>query len=233
MAYKKWFGDIGIYILNIISSLLVLVFSNNIKYYGAVIILISVLTSTYYLITKKKLSSKVKENTNYDLSYVDTLTGTYNRNWFNMNCESVWQKTVLSKLETAIIIIDVDYFKQFNDTYGHSVGDKVLSLVGKAIRNSIRDSFDYAIRYGGDEFIVLFTCGTPEGLVRVCDRIYENIKNISIEKIDRKITISAGAVHVSNYDTLKNIQDMIKIGDDALYEAKKDGRACCKIKVIE
>jgi diguanylate cyclase (GGDEF)-like protein len=156
-------------------------------------------------------------------SIIDPLTGLYNRRFLKETINTITAQIKRSGTTLGILAIDVDYFKQVNDTYGHDAGDKVLMEVAKTIKSSIRES-DIAVRYGGEEFLVLLIDVQPGSTVHVAEKIRKAMENkvIDIGTAQLKKTVSIG---VSEFpvDTDK-IWQCIKFADIALYKAKGEGR---------
>lgn len=142
----------------------------------------------------------------------DDLTKLKNRNALHRDFEKHMGKFVY------IIMTDIDYFKNYNDTYGHVVGDKVLQMVASATMETFRDGEAY--RYGGDEFLIILADCTKEELEEKIEKWKEAIQSIHIPNVTRFITCSYGYEHrlVKNMNDLRN---SIKTADDRLYEAKK------------
>ncbi|MDD6812077.1 MAG: sensor domain-containing diguanylate cyclase [Lachnospiraceae bacterium] len=148
--------------------------------------------------------------------YTDALTGAYNRNYFEEE---------VGKLQNvgAVVMIDLDNFKQVNDTYGHSAGDEALKLLVNTIRTVIREG-DMIIRYGGDEFVLLFEKITKESLEERLEQIRKKVNEVRSEEYpEMRISISVGAVLGSECD-----DDSMKVADRMLYEAKQK-KNCVKI----
>jgi len=121
-------------------------------------------------------------------------------------------------------MIDIDYFKNINDTYGHIVGDKVLIEVGKRIKQGIRD-YDILARYGGEEFIILLPETDLENAIAVAERIRKNIASSEIEINDEvkiPVTVSIGVASANGNDII--LDELIKKADRALYITKNSGR---------
>jgi diguanylate cyclase (GGDEF)-like protein len=156
-------------------------------------------------------------------SIIDPLTGLYNRRFLEETINTIIAQIKRRGTTLGILAIDIDYFKQVNDTYGHDAGDKVLVEAAKTIKSSIRES-DIAARYGGEEFLVLLTDVQPGYSVHVAEKIRTAVESkvIDIGTAQLKKTISIG---VSEFpvDTDK-IWQCIKFADVALYRAKEEGR---------
>jgi len=153
----------------------------------------------------------------------DNLTGINNRGYLYTISEQEVQRSKRFGRELTAMMIDIDHFKQFNDTYGHATGDKVINFVVKIITDVLRQS-DVVGRVGGEEFAAILPETNIEGAFLVAERIRTLIeaKNIKIENKKLKCTISIGIAQLSIKD--KNFDDLIKRADQALYKAKNNGR---------
>ena len=150
-----------------------------------------------------------------DLAIRDYLTGMYNRRLFMTALEKEFYRSKRYKTPMALIMIDIDDFKEVNDKHGHQYGDRILQTVGEIIRRQSRDA-DVAARYGGEEFIVL-THGTEiEHASRLADRLRVAIS-------ESGVTVSCGVAHYPNENS-RFPDDLIRLSDEALYEAKKRGK---------
>ncbi|MFA5251358.1 MAG: diguanylate cyclase [Phycisphaerae bacterium] len=123
----------------------------------------------------------------------------------------------------SIAIVDVDYFKQINDTAGHVAGDNVLRLLAKTMRNNVRTTDVIIARYGGDEFVLLMLETKLSGAKILLERLRRHVKTISLPKI-KSVTISCGLAEWSEGPPPDNAETILKRADDALYEAKHSGR---------
>ena len=152
----------------------------------------------------------------------DKLTGAKNRNYLNEVAQQMYSLAKRRKEPLSIILCDIDWFKNINDTYGHSAGDKVLISFSNAIESSLRTE-DILIRIGGEEFLILLPYNDIEKALFTAERlraaINEKAMDIGLETIN--ISASFGVVQV---DITKSIDDNINHADIALYEAKRSGR---------
>ena len=161
-----------------------------------------------------------------DFGMRDQLTGIPNRRSFDNRLDLEWNRAVREKAPISILILDVDKFKNYNDTYGHQQGDVALKTVAKTIKRSIKRSIDFAARWGGEEFVVLLPATDSNGAFKVAEKIRIAIENATVpcdvEK-GKKITVSVG---VSSQIPLKSVPigDFIAKADNALYKAKETGR---------
>ncbi len=157
------------------------------------------------------------------LLYTDDLTGLYNRRFFRHCVAEQKNQSDNASIPFALLIMDVDHFKQINDTQGHAVGDQVLIQVAAALKEELRDR-GWLFRYAGDEFVALVRNGNDEYVRMLCSRLSQTVstlteqKNISLEAL----TISIGYAIYPN-DTRK-IGDLLEVADLALYASKNSGR---------
>ena len=159
------------------------------------------------------------------LASTDPMTGLYNRRYFHKTSEPLIDLAKRDKTETSIILIDIDKFKNINDTYGHQVGDNIIISLGKQLENFTRKS-DIICRFGGEEFIILLPKTSIDGAAIISEKIRENIQNNIVYLDDNKklsFTISIGVSKVNN-DKDEDIDIAIHRADKALYEAKNSGR---------
>lgn len=158
------------------------------------------------------------ENNNLKLiSSIDKLTGTFTRKYFEQKLVEILKNLNRTSESITILMLDIDNFKSVNDTYGHIIGDEVLSKVAKTIKDSIR-STDLVGRYGGEEFIVLLSDSTISLGKNIAEKIRLNIENLEIAEIDRKITISIGISQYPDHSQFK--EELINKADQALYYSK-------------
>jgi two-component system, cell cycle response regulator len=184
------------------------------------------------LIAMIVLISDVTENVNFvkeleKAAYTDALTGLYNRKHFTELSVAEIQRSARMGQLLFTAMMDFDYFKKVNDTYGHLAGDLVLKSTAEVIRKNIR-SYDLLCRYGGEEFVLLFSVRNEGEASVVTERIRKGIEQCIIiyEEQELKITCSIGLAKFLGADTLET---SIKKADDALYAAKKAGRNQVKI----
>ncbi|MCL2708011.1 MAG: diguanylate cyclase [Defluviitaleaceae bacterium] len=161
------------------------------------------------------------------LSLIDTLTNISNRRQFDHHLKREWSYSIREKKALSVMMIDVDYFKVYNDTYGHQQGDVALKSVASVIESSLKRSTDIAARWGGEEFAVLLPGADAAGAKKVAEEIRKNVEETIIHYADgatqHNVTISVG------FATMKPtpgdyIADIIKQADDALYIAKSRGK---------
>lgn len=161
------------------------------------------------------------------ISYLDTLasqdplTETANRR----GMESHLDMAVAQRLPFALIMLDVDYFKRYNDHYGHQAGDHCLVAIARALKDAVRTPKDLVARYGGEEFLVLLPGASAEEAIAVAERIRAKISEQAIphaqSEVSEHVTVSMG---VTGYDQGKRVAELIAAADAALYRAKEQGR---------
>ncbi len=152
-------------------------------------------------------------------AYYDNLTGIFNRYKFNELFEIELNRVQRYGNSTSVVVLDIDHFKHFNDTYGHLVGDKVLQKLAETISLRIRNT-DIFARWGGEEFVLLLPETSVENARKACEKLRNAVAGIECSEAEQ-ITASFGITQILPDDT---IQSAFKRADDALYEAKKAGR---------
>ncbi|WP_164966718.1 GGDEF domain-containing protein [Aliarcobacter trophiarum] len=192
-----------------------------IKYQIEIIFLIYVYILSYYLVNKLNYMKEIK-TTNIKLeimSSIDYLTQVNNRksiDYFLQENEKIFKQC---SNEFSIILIDIDNFKEINDTYGHLIGDKVLIKIAEVLKKYVRDT-DIVGRFGGEEFIIICSNTKQEGVKKLA----ENLRKILLKQdfeILRQVTASFG---IASYKDTDNIDELIKRADRALYLAKSKGK---------
>ena len=166
------------------------------------------------------LSKKLEESEARAL--VDALTNVLNRNAYNLKIGELVHEYKRYKEEWALLVLDIDHFKKFNDTYGHKTGDKVLKSVAATVSNSIRVS-DHIFRYGGEEFVVILSRINKETTKNLSEKIRREVERDYFVDGDNelKVTMSIGAAIITPEDTEASLFER---ADKALYQAKQNGR---------
>lgn len=159
------------------------------------------------------------------LSYTDKLTGALNRGFFIKLLEVKLTDLKRKEKNLLIAILDLDDFKKVNDTYGHLVGDDVLKAFTAHLRECVREN-DIICRYGGEEFLVLMEVASKREAKQALKRMHDSVRGLKITEQDISITFSGGMEFLSEKDAARNINEIIKVIDDRLYEAKKAGKDC-------
>jgi len=179
------------------------------------------------LMTKQFFAMKKKLDDDYEaiklLSLTDPLTKIGNRRAFFEISEQLLKSAKRDKEEISLMILDIDFFKKVNDTYGHIIGDEILKFLVKNIKMKLRGS-DILGRFGGEEFIILLPKTNIDGAKTVAQGIRKHIENSTYidEKYSINITVSIGVTHLNESDTL--LRTIVQRADEALYRAKENGR---------
>jgi len=167
----------------------------------------------------------------YRLTRTDQLTGVNNRRWFDENLELEWRRAIRNKTDLTILMIDIDNFKNYNDTYGHVEGDACIKKVASVIASSFNRPSDRAARYGGEEFVVLLPETDATGGMKVAEDIRTIVENLKIENkiegFNNFVTVSIGVASIIP-TSKSNKEKLVENADTAMYEAKVSGRnKCC------
>jgi len=162
------------------------------------------------------------------LAIIDPLTECVNRRYLNEVMTQEFENSNNSKQPLAVIMIDIDFFKQYNDTYGHQGGDDCLIAVAKSLRESINSETTTLARYGGEEFLALLPGFNIQQAEQVAEQLCQSVRDMALEHSknpNQIVTISLG---VSSFHPdevkLSKVDELIKYADQALYEAKETGR---------
>lgn len=176
---------------------------------------------------KNQVQLKKQRDILFQLAHIDNLTELYNRLFFNETLEKLWLNALRNKEYLSALLIDIDFFKKFNDLYGHLEGDQCLKKVARALKNSLMRPADIVARYGGDEFIALLPSTNHDGAVNVATRIQKNIKSLEIKhefsEVSKLVTVSIGIATIMPESQHEPI-GLIKRADLGLYKAKNEGR---------
>ena len=176
---------------------------------------------------RKRLESQVR---------LDPLTGIANRLALEETLDKEWCRAVRHSQSLALLMLDLDHFKSYNDTYGHVQGDACLRQVAQALATTVGRAGELVARYGGEEFVVLLPSHTQEQAAAVAQRIVMAIRDLRLPHAcgvppQKFVTISVGvAVTQPCFDAAPkdSITQLFEQADSALYAAKQAGRNCCK-----
>jgi two-component system chemotaxis family response regulator WspR len=161
------------------------------------------------------------------LTNVDGLTGLSNRRYFNEYIEAEWKRALRTPAPLSILMIDVDHFKQYNDTYGHLAGDEVLKQVAGAIKDGCKRSTDLAARYGGEEFAAILPVTLASELPALAENLRRGVEALRLahpaSSTSPFVTISVGGATVVP-QVSHAVTELIDAADQALYRAKHAGR---------
>ena len=169
-----------------------------------------------------------------ELAIRDGLTGLYNRRYMDLVMKRIIQQFNHSGSAVGFLMADLDYFKKYNDSYGHQAGDKLLRDLSKMFGSMLHRKSDYIFRYGGEEFAFLLTSTDLETAKRLASKIVSNTAALHIPHSSNQlglVTISVGVSFI-DFDHNKNIEELVKTADKALYEAKNSGRNRFVVKSI-
>jgi diguanylate cyclase (GGDEF)-like protein len=156
-----------------------------------------------------------------ELAAIDGLTQLRNRRAFEERMEDETRRFRRHGNEVSLVLLDIDHFKSFNDTFGHPKGDEVLRGVGRLIRRSLRAT-DFAARYGGEEFAIILPNTDLAGALIVAEQLRRAIESATWE--DRAITASIGVATMC--EEVSTAEDLVDYADRALYRSKQAGRNC-------
>ena len=183
-----------------------------------VIFMFLVLALTVFVLIKNiRLGKVLKAVANHD-----ALTGIYSRRYFMEHADIQIARSLRLGRECFVIIYDLDRFKTVNDTYGHSAGDKVLKDIAQRIKQIIRP-YDLFGRYGGEEFVMLMCDIDKENVIKATERIRQSVSDLPVEYEDKKIPITA-SFGIARVVSVAEFAKSIDAADEALYQAKKEGR---------
>lgn len=160
-------------------------------------------------------------------SQSDGLTGLGNRRYFEQRLQEEWSRAIRQQWPVSVLFIDIDYFKRYNDHYGHLQGDECLCRVAEAIQQAVKRDIDVAARYGGEEFVILLPDTDLAGAEQVARELQQAIRRLDIEhrgsNIEPFLTLSIGiASHIPQFP--EKPEELLHAADTALYEAKERGR---------
>jgi len=157
----------------------------------------------------------------------DGLTGIQNRRMFDQHIEGVWRQAVAEHVRIAVLLIDIDCFKDYNDRYGHQAGDECLRAVAVSLSQCARQPQDFVARYGGEEFAVVLYRANREYMAEVTTRVQRSLAELNIpheaSRVASRLTVSIGAALAQPTENRK-ADGLIQLADEALYSAKEQGR---------
>ncbi len=179
------------------------------------------------VIARDITESKKTEEILRRLSTTDELTGLANRRAFDLFLDEEWRRALRDRRQISLMMIDVDFFKKYNDRYGHLKGDACLKSVANVLEGIDRRPGDKVARFGGEEFVVVLSSVDNQHAVSIAEKIRMDVEALGIphEKsdINAYVTISIGVVSIVPQQKMSPV-DVIKLADEALYRAKGEGR---------
>ena len=173
-------------------------------------------------INLKKMSDRFR-----DMATMDGLTGIANRRRFDLFLEQEWNHSLRAQTPISLILMDIDFFKPYNDNYGHAEGDECLKKVAKALASCISRTTDLVARYGGEEFVCVLPDTDPDKAVQFGEKLRKSVSDLAVpheySKATDHVTISLGVITV--IPTPKaHLSDLVPAADQNLYKAKEQGR---------
>ena len=174
---------------------------------------------------KAQLTLKFQTDLLVQLAYIDGLTGINNRRYLDEQLGALLAQAKRLQLDLAILMLDIDYFKQYNDTYGHISGDEALISIAQITQHALLRPADFVCRYGGEEFIVILPDTNLEGACNIAQRICDNLKEHKIEHRTaplKELTLSMGCTTALTENCF-NVE-LVQRADHLLYQAKQHGR---------
>lgn len=181
-------------------------------------------------VSERYLAEQKLEEANQELerlSFIDSLTQISNRRRFDEQLDTLWHVHSREQQPMTVMLCDIDYFKGFNDVYGHQRGDDALIKVAEVFKQVLPRSSDSVARYGGEEFAFILPNTTAEGAMRVAERIHQGVANLALEhqasNVSSIVTVSIGLVSLVP-QPLDSSESVVALADSALYQAKANGR---------
>lgn len=176
---------------------------------------------------KNYLNLKIKNDMLEKLSMYDGLTNIRNRRFFDETFEKTFNEIKRDKKSLAVLMIDIDFFKPYNDNYGHGQGDETLRKVAKALEKTIKRASDFVARYGGEEFVILLKDINKDGVEAVANNLLNAVRELKIthefSKIENYVTVSIGASFYNSSSDITKLELLLK-ADETLYSVKNSGR---------
>lgn len=162
------------------------------------------------------------------LSFLDPLTGVYNRRKFDAVLPYAWDAALRADHEPGILFVDIDFFKLYNDHYGHAAGDACLKVIADRIAATARRKIDFVVRYGGEEFVVITPDVTEPGLLGLAEAIRQQVEAAAIphaySPVVDHVTVSIGCSLGAPAQGCQDVHALLDTADRMLYQAKKAGR---------
>lgn len=171
-----------------------------------------------------------------DAANRDGLTGIHNRRALDRHLERVWQQAIRERASVALLLIDIDHFKLYNDYYGHQAGDESLKQVARLLAQSCRRPLDFVSRYGGEEFAIVLYDARRDYVDALCAMVMTGLTELgithSISPGNKRLTVSIGAACVIP-EAGRSHFGFLQLADEALYAAKDGGRDCFVVRDVE
>ncbi len=187
----------------------------------------SLLIALIFQISRLYLELSVAHASLVRTSARDNLTGVYNRNSFDTTAQAEWLRAQRSGEPLSLILVDVDYFKRYNDHLGHVQGDACLRMVAQALGKSVKRPADFVARYGGEEFAIVLPGTRTEQALRIAEKVRLAVAALALpaHAPGQVVSISAGCASWAGPDSAhRSLKDLVNAADQALYQAKSQGR---------
>ena len=170
------------------------------------------------------------------MTVMDEVSGTYNRRYFNMVLEEEWKRSMREYTPLSLLMVDIDFFKAYNDSFGHQMGDECLLSVGRILSAELKRSADFTARYGGEEFAIVLPNTTVEHARLLAERLRRSVEVARMkagnEEVSPWVTISVGvATATAEFEQSSAI--LVKAADNCLYESKRAGRNRVTDKMLD
>jgi len=176
---------------------------------------------------KNHIELKLSRDKLEQMSMTDALTNLHNRRQLDLRLEEEWHRGMRHQTPLTLLMLDIDYFKQYNDTYGHSSGDRCLAQIAEVIGKNLERPSDFAARYGGEEFSILLPETPTDGGIQIAQRVMDAVRALKIEHKNSAaapyVTVSIGVASIIP-DTHTNEHTLLDAADKNLYRAKESGR---------
>lgn len=203
------------------------------------IVLMLAMGLVVFIVDKYKNDRLLLEKKNEELNHlvrIDALTGLYNKQFLNEQIKIYMSISRRTNVPLSVLVLDIDYFKNYNDRYGHMQGDDCLVKVAEIINDSVHRKSDNVFRFGGEEFVILLHNVDASNALEVGQRVVDNVREAKIRnsgsKIDSFITVSAGLFTFDGKKAMTT-NSVIRMADEALYMAKNEGRnRICTLNLI-
>ncbi|HEU4623037.1 MAG TPA: diguanylate cyclase [Burkholderiaceae bacterium] len=190
-------------------------------------------------VVRARVRTHIELKTQSDLlrrmAFVDGLTGVFNRRYFDEHLAVELRRCARNGSPLSLILIDVDFFKRYNDFYGHQAGDDCLRRVAATLKSNLRRPGDLVARYGGEEFACILADTPLENGVAVAQALEKKVRALGLEHaesdVERVVTISAGVAQWAAGDSI-DAASLVALADIQLYVAKRSGRGCVRAAML-
>ncbi|TGK19243.1 diguanylate cyclase [Leptospira fluminis] len=162
------------------------------------------------------------------VSRTDGLSGIWNRRFFDEILDVEWKRANRSEKPISLLLIDIDFFKRFNDTYGHQAGDDCIRKVASVLKETAKRAGDFAARYGGEEFAIILPETDEERAIVVAEKVRAKVVELQIphkmSETSESVSVSIGVATGKGNKNDMNREDLVRMADESLYESKAGGR---------